>query len=745
MSRLRRAGPDSLAVALLAALWLLFFWRLATPVTADQSSLKLGDFSGQFVTFGGYQAARMCAGEWPLWNPYNNAGFPFAGDTQSAVFYPPRWATIGLSCANGWTYHALELEMMAHVLFASLTMYLLVRQMTLGTRLTRPASFASSLIFAYGGFLSGYPPLQLAMLEAAVWLPLGVLGIHLATRSQRPAPGWLLVAGMALGLSWLAGHPQTSYFLSLLLAAYLLYRAYHWRWPWTTALALLVLLAAITGVLAAALLLPGFEYLPRTARPNLTYDAKGNGFPFQDLLQMAFPGVLTAFSPLYAGFAALALGAVALWRRAPGAWFWGLTALVALVWSLGANSPLYPVLYNLLPGLRFFRGQERAAFLVAGALAILAGLGLATLPTLTSTPAVRTLRLALGAVTGLALITLAFVFAGWLGLPDQYATALPAIAFGALMICATGLIISWLVGRPRITRAFALMPLLIAFELFTVNMDADSTYDRLPPADQIAMTAAGNPLLAPILADRSAFRVDGLRGLTDNYGSLWGVPDVHGISPLFLATVRDLIEGPLPDERMWEVLAVRYVLSDWAELPAPAQIVATGSDRYGPVNTHQLDDPRPFALLASDYRVADDPNEAYALLLDPALNLRETLILERDPGLTSAPGSGTVELVEALPERVTLRVTADAPALLSVAQVDYPGWVAVLDESPVTLLRANTAVSAVVVPTGEHTVTLTFLPLSVRLGALISVLGWVVTPLVAAGLFLDAWRRRDQR
>lgn len=745
MSRLRRAIPDGLAAALLLALWLLFFWRLATPVAADQASLKLGDFSGQFVTFGGYQAARMCAGEWPLWNPYNNAGFPFAADTQSAVFYPPRWATVGLSCAGGWSYHALELEMMAHVLFASLTMYLLMRRITHTTRLTRPAAFASSLIFAYGGFLTGYPPLQLAMLEAAVWLPLGVLGIHEATRGQRPAPGWLLAAGMALGLSWLAGHPQTSYFLSLLVAVYLLHRFYVRRWSWTAALAALVLLAAVTGVLAAALLLPGLEYLPRTARPDLTYDAKGNGFPFQDVLQMVFPGLLTVYSPLYAGFATLALAGIALWRRAPGAWFWGAIALTALVWSLGANSPLYPLLYNTLPGLRFFRGQERAAFLAAGALAILAGLGLASLPTLTSTPAVRTLRIALVAVAGLALTTLAFVFAGWLGLPDRYTNALPAVAFGALMVCAAGLIFSWLVGRPRSTRAFALAPLLIAFELFTVNMDADSTYDRVPPADQIAIHAADNPLLAPILADDALFRVDGLRGLTDNYGSLWGVPDIHGISPLFLANVRALIEGPLPDERLWEVLAVKYVLSDWAELPAPARIVATGSDRYGPVNAHELADPRPFALFAADYRVAADANEAYALLLDPAINLRETLILEDDPGLTAAPGSGTVEIVEALPERITLRVTADAPALLSVALVDYPGWVAVLDESPVTLLRANTATSAVVVPAGERIVTLTFMPLSVRLGALISAVGWLVTPLAAGSTFLYTWRRRGQR
>ena len=88
--------PDVLAILLLIALWLLFFWRLFTPVTADQASLKQGDFSGQFVTFAGYQYERLSHGEIPLWDPYNNGGLPFIADTQAAVFYPPRLLTIGL-------------------------------------------------------------------------------------------------------------------------------------------------------------------------------------------------------------------------------------------------------------------------------------------------------------------------------------------------------------------------------------------------------------------------------------------------------------------------------------------------------------------------------------------------------------------------------------------------------------------------------------------------------------------------
>lgn len=744
MSRLRAALPDSLALVLLLALWLLFFWRLFTPAAADQSSLRLGDFSGQFVAFGGYQAERMCAGEWPLWNPYNNAGFPFAADTQAAVFYPPRWITIAATCAGGWSYHALELEMTAHVLAASWAMYALIRRLTLGTSLTIPAALLGALVFAYGGFLSGYPPLQLALLEAAVWLPLGLLAITEATRGPRPAWRWLGAASMALALSWLAGHPQTSYFLSLLLAAYLIYRALAQRWRWRHAVIVLLLLAALTGLLAAVLLIPGIEYLNRTARTELGFDAKGNGFPFQDVLQLIFPGLLSLFSPLYVGFLALALAGVALWRRVPGAWFWGAAGLAALVWSLGANSPLYALLYNTLPGLRFFRGQERAAFVWAGALAILASMGLAALPALNHTLAARSLRRALWICTALVLAVVAFVFAGWLGAPEAYAQALPAVVFGGVMAVTAALLLPWLAQRPRRWWAFALVPALAAFELFVVSMDASSTYTPLPPAEQIAMAATGNPLFAPLLADDSVFRVDGQRGLTDNYGSLWGIQDIHGISPLFLASVRDLLTGDLPNARLWEILAVKYVLSDWDELPVPAEVVAEGADRYGPVNAHLLDDPRPFALLMEDIRIVDVAEETLAALADPALNLRTTVVLERDPQLAGKPGAGSADVRRFEPEQVEIAVNADAAALLSVALVDYPGWRAAIDGEPAVILRAYTAFSAIVVPAGEHTVIFTFVPPSVIAGAIISSIAWLGALGLTAVLFIIHWRRGGQ-
>ena len=250
-------NKDSGAIAALVILWLLFFWRLFTPIAADQASVTTGDFSGQFFAFGAYQYARLSQGEIPLWNPYNNGGLPFVADTQAAVFYPPRWITVALSAlGDGWTYNSLQLEMTAHVLLYTLLMYAFVRRLTLGSDLSHLAALSAAVIIGYGGYTAGYPPLQLAVLEAAAWLPLSLLGVLEATRGRALAPRYIALAGFALGLSWLAGHPQTSWFASYLVAAYLAYRCYAGRVGWLAFAATLALLGLLTIGTTAVTLFP---------------------------------------------------------------------------------------------------------------------------------------------------------------------------------------------------------------------------------------------------------------------------------------------------------------------------------------------------------------------------------------------------------------------------------------------------------------------------------------------------------
>jgi hypothetical protein len=554
-----------------------------------------------------------------------------------------------------------------------------------------------------------------------------------------------LLTGFALGLSWMAGHPQTSFLLTYLLIAYLAYRIYVRRLPFITFLIGVVIFGAVAFGLAAVQLLPGFEYLGQTTRAGFGYDAKGNGFPFQDVIQFIFPGIVSLWSPLYVGFMGLALALIAAWRHVSEARFWAAVALAALLWSFGANGVLYPLLYNILPGLRFFRGQERAAYLVASSLAVLAALGvvyLARRDSLGDYAAALRIRANLNRVFIACLALGALIFALWLGNPAGYGNIISPVAFAVLMVGSVFLLIPWLLSSERKPITLWLIPLVIAFELFTVNMDAPGTYDPRPPTEQLSMTPP--PLVARALADTDVpFRVDGARGLSANYGSLYGLADIRGISPLFLNGAFNLIEGDLPDPVTWELWGVRYVYTDWQELPVPSEIIDSGTDGYGAVNLHQLSDPRPFALLVYSGASVGGDEQAYAILRDSGFNPRRTALMQADSLPDSDRPPAAAPDTDFAPERFTIAVETPETAILSVALPHYPGWEArTSDGRKLPILRAYGGLSAVIAPAGSYRVEFVYSPLSYRLGAVISVATWAGLGMIGIGIVLTQ-RRKD--
>ena len=215
-------------IVLLLALCLLFFWRNLVPAGADALSFARGDFGDQFYAFAHYEASRLQAGQLPLWNPFAYAGHPFLADVQAAIFYPPSLLTMLLTTgAASLPYRALEMEAIAHFFLVAIFTYLFVRRLTA----SRIGGLTAAVVFTFSGYLTSYPPLQLAILEVQTWLPLILLCLDVAaTRmwegNSRRAVGWTAAAGLVLGLSTLAGHPQASLLVIYGTTAFLAFRLF---------------------------------------------------------------------------------------------------------------------------------------------------------------------------------------------------------------------------------------------------------------------------------------------------------------------------------------------------------------------------------------------------------------------------------------------------------------------------------------------------------------------------------------
>jgi hypothetical protein len=723
---------DIAAVLLLALLWLFFFWRVITPNPANQVSYPAGDFSGQFLAFSAYQARRLLAGEIPLWNPYNYGGHPFIADTQAAVFYPIRLIFIAISpLTGGWSYQILQIEAIFHYGLASLWMYLFIRAFT---RLPA-AGIVSAVVWAYGGYLTGYPPLQLAVLEAGIWLPLSLLGVYKAAG----LPGgwsvrWLVLSALGLGISLLAGHPQTSLLYSYVLLAYLIYRAVRTRQRWWA-----TLLAAggvfLTGYsLAAIQLLPGLEYMRLTIRADFGFEELAHGFPFADLISFVLPNVVSLWSPLYSGITALVLAGIAIGRKAESAAFWAATGLIALGLSFGGATIFYRLAYLLAPGFSWFRGQERAAYGVAMALSVLAGLGTqALLDRPAASPRLRRI-LAATALTFVAVWVEIFVVSRFS--PPDSDTLVSAAAFTAVLAVLCWLVFSWPGPAPTLPWLPVAVVGLITLDLFTTSWQTN--WEPVPASER---NLYAETLVKEAQSGAGLYRVDGRLGLGGNYGTMVGLHDIGGVSPLRLEAL-EAYNLLLPESRQWELLGVQYVFTDWVELPVPSSIVtsATMEGEANPWNLHRLDDPTPLAYMVYQIAVAVDDGQALGWLSEPAFNPRTTVILNAEPALSlpdAIPDNWEVNITTYEPERITLLVNTPADGILVVSEWDYPGWQVSVDGNPATIWRADAALRGIPLSAGTHTVTFTYRPATVWIGAASSILSLVT---MAAGLVFSSRR-----
>jgi hypothetical protein len=730
---------DAAALIGLTLLWALFFWRALTPNPPDQVSYPEGDFSGQFVAFGAYQARRLLAGEIPLWNPYNYGGHSFIGDTQSAVFYPPRLLTILISrFTGGWGYAALQAEALAHYWMGAVFMYLFVRTATR----SRIAGMVSGLTLAFGGYLTGYPPLQTAVLEAGIWLPLGLLAVF---RASTPGPerriggwhvGWLALGALSVGLSLLAGHPQTTLFLLYVMLAYVIHRAAINQIGWTSTLPIAGALFALGFGVAAVQVLPGLEYTRLTVRADLGYDALARGFPMRDLVVLVLPNVVTVWSPLYSGIAGLALAVIAVWRKEPGARFWGIVVLVALIFSFGGATLLYQIAYLLAPGVSWFRGQERAAYVVAQGIAVLSGLGVAALRG-DALPAARLSRgLGIAAAVAWALAVETFIIHQFVD--AEHTQLASGVMFLALLVTLAWLLLGRLSGQARQAWWAAGLIALIVFDLFSTSMGTN--WQSIPAA---ARQLYNRNLVASVTEmDDGLYRVDGRLGLGDNYGTLAGVQDIRGISPLRLNALENYLTR-LPEYRLYELLNVKYVFTDWEQLERPTTIVAQDDTTEPPVRVHRWETALPRAWMV--YQVMNTPDEAQALgwLADASFDPRMTVILDHAPDLTlpAEPPEAAVEITAYEPERIGIRIDTPADGVLVVSEWAYPGWRATIDGAPSPILQANAGLRALPLRAGQHEVVLTYRPISVTAGAAISLISLII---VLGGLIVGFRTRRNE-
>ncbi len=730
---------DLAAIALLAALVLLFFWRIITPRLEDRAIFPPGDFSDQFWAFRMYEAREFAQGRLPLWSENFNSGHPFLADVQSAVFYPVGliW-TLAVVAARGANFTLLDLELEAifHFILTCAFTYLFAQRL-IGSRVV---ALVSAVTFTFGGYLTSYPPQQLAILETATWLPLALLLLDLAIeRGTR----YYLAAGVVLGIAALAGHPQTFLFVVYACAIYFVWRVARSEGReakiFVSSLLPFIFSLVIAAGIAAAQWIPTLEYQIASTRAVIGWAEASRGFPTIDPLQMILPGFTSAFqSPLYIGVLPLWLALFALIdNRTREKIFWALFALGSLLVAFGAYVFVYALLYLFAPGLAMFRDQERLALIVSFALAILAGYGTRDLMStiIDLKRARRAWALLPAGITITAMMTFALYIAGAQRASGRLAFLTDRAGLMVLLFVLATALVAWHLQtfKRSNTHTFAMLAIaLIVLDLFTVNNPA---YNAQPNARY-----PETPLIQTIQNDRGVFRVADEGKLPGHFGIAYNLEETGGISPLRVAAYNALLDN-LPPEKLWPLLNVRYVITGRSGF-ANAEVALTDGDMrllrldnwmprawFVPYAIQTGNDAQALAAMSSD---AFDP--WYVAYVADAGGLQLPAPPVRRSESRVAHGADFQSIT---PEHARVIVNAPADGLLIISEnYYYPGWLARVDGLSTPILRADVGLAAVSLRAGAQQVEFVFDPWSVKIGMALTLMT-VLAVLIGLGL---GWR-----
>lgn len=684
----------------------------------------LGDVPLQLLPYRALVRERLLNLEAPLWIHEVGTGGPLLGNGYSAPFSPLHLLALPLPAER-----SLTVAVAWQTLLALLLMHALL--LALGARPLGAALAAVAFAFSSFQIVWAYHPHAMT----AAWLPGALLGLVLLRRGERGAFAGLVVCGLGMALS---GHPETLAHGALACAA--VFAALLARPDAASGgasdeitrgrfLSRLALATVLTACLAAPVLLPILEVLPDGERWQVVERVPTSVdpppfrpafllLPVQPLLYgsprdwnwdgpanfnelcSGYAGVLALVVALAGAFVSLAAGE----RRRRLLLLAG--ALFALLASMGVDPFFW--LVDSLPGMSHGAHARLRLLWILG-VSVAAGLGLSDL-----IQERRGVRAGLMTVAAAALVLL-------------LTPAHPVLWQKAWWIATlTGVLLTGAVlALPR------LRPFFPAVALIALGLDLTLLLVRYQPAAPGTFDLAAPPVLAHVIEaarEEEPFRIiaEG-HDLMPDLGLLYRLWDPRGYDPMRPADAA-LVAGrgflprfkvgrelrlesrrfPVHAQRMFDYLGIRYILTrHQRRVPPPWE--PAWNDTGGRVwrNRQAL----PLFFFPESARRVPDRQEAMDLAL-ATHDYRAFGVAHGSPAAGPRPQTGTVRILEVLPNGFDLEVETATGGLVVSSVSDSRGWrlESVEGGGEPTLRRVNGGFVGLEIGPGRHRVRLDYRP-----------------------------------
>jgi hypothetical protein len=701
------------AVVAVCALAFAAEWQLLKDGTVIGMDTATG-----FYPWFAYLGEQLRGGHIPMWNPFQFAGTPFAGDPESGWAYLPAMTLFTFlpltAAADGF--------MIFHVLLAGISTYALAR--FLGMPIA--GAVVSAVAYSFSGFFFGHNICCFAYSSVAAWLPVGLLGVEraLASTTWRQRACWWACGGLAVSQVLGAYLGQGAYYAILFLGAFLAYRTF----SVSRASAVPTLMLHASALLGASFGLAAIGLLPR-----LEYNAVSN-----------LPGGygVAGLAPPTAGLSDW--GIIEDWKTrllTPGFHYAGLVTL-----GLALIAPL------------LVRGRQAVPFFFCIGIAIL------DLARWQATP----LHVALSLLPGFGpmhahapervlivwFICPALLAGATVGYVQRLGRWGAFAALGLLALVLVDLRSAWIIQLADADTAIG------AYQLEQV--DIAEYYAPTPGAEFLKSTTAadqarsigfaehisGGPLPYTLRwTDPNTNALD-----VNNRAMLASLSDVQGYNPIHLAildTLMRMLNGHSQeyhqndiydtglDSPLLDLLGVRYLLmpatpaSDEVEPRLSRDLPIVYADSSVKVLENRDALPRAWIV---HHSVQTGTEQAFSLIAAHTLDPRTTVALDEPlpPGDSDPSETEHVTIVQYSPELVRIDYQTDTPGMLVLSDLAYPAWHALLDNTPVEIHVADGALRGVSVPAGKHTVEFEYASSALPVGAAIT--GLTLLVLMCAAL-----------
>lgn len=807
----RDAAPE-LQAPRFATGWAVLVYAVATMTLAYPAlagRFLINPRSDQYIAgyaFREFAASTLRAGDgFPQWNPYLLGGMPYIAAMHGDIFYPTFLLRMMMptDVAMTWTF-------IIHLFLAGLFTFGFLRAWGIGFY----GALLGGLAYMLSGPIAGFAsPGHDGKLFVSALLP---LTLWMLVRGVRDGRTWAW-GGLAItiGLAVLSPHPQLLQYLLLTGGAFALFLAFgehegRGKLPRDVAIRRLGLaLGAVVlgGIIGAVQYLPVREYVdwsPRAGGKEYAH-AVSYSMPIEELLNTVVPeftglrdnywgrNIIHLHSE-YPGVAVLVLagaGMFAAAMRRGARFFWIGVLIVSLLWTLGGYSPFYRIIYEIVPGTKFFRAPSTMMFVAMFSLAVLAAMG--TERALQSGvskrffawPAVLAVVCVLAA-SGLAISvadavgeTMATMYQGFdasrMGLAareNQSNVVSGAVRSIAVLIALCGLLLA--AHRRRLSghNAAWLLAAVVTLDLWSIErrywifsaraselFRSDAAIDHMKSAPEPGRVIQWAPEGTTGL-DRAfsgdLMMVHRIRSAIGYHGNELGRYQI-----LLDQSGTKFFKGERPE--FWRHQNIHYLYTTVPDSVMPmvaSQLGVSGEFKklVGPVRNfvgstvylYRVPGQNPAAWVATAMVKGTD-DQALATILDSRFDPTRAAIFDTAANVTSAaltttpaPSGVQVSVTRYETGRIDAQLDKPAPngSALLVSENFFPGWRAMADGKDATVARANFNLIGVALPTGAREVQLRFTDPAYGTGKTITLSALALAiAAIAAGMFVD---RRQQ-